>query len=390
MKKLSFIMMLLFCVTAAFAQKGKLTQASSYFTSGKLDQAKKMVDEAITHEACVNFDKAYFVKGQIYQAIFESQVPDYKKLDPNALDKAWEAFQKVIELDVKKKYVKKLEAQYRNLTIDYTNFAVDKYNNEDFKGAFSAFQRVLEINNSPIMTAEQPAKVDTVVIFNAAIAAQKSGDLAAAEKYYKESLKYGYEPARTYAMLTNVLKEQGKDEEALRYLHEGYKLFPEDSYMLVELINHYMNSGESEQAEIYLDAAIKQDPNNASFYRAKGNLYERMKQQEKAKEMFIKTLELDPTDFYSQYSLSYFKLEEVNALVQKVNDIVDVNEYNREIEKVFDAYKALIPDFEKALELKPDDRNSVTVLKELYYKLRDKDPKYQQGYDEMVKKLENL
>ena len=107
MKKLSFILILLVCATVAFAQKGKLTQATSYFTSGKLDKAKELVDEAIAHEACVNYDKAYFVKGQIYQAIFESPVADYKKLDPNALDKAWEAYQKVIELDVKKKYGKK-------------------------------------------------------------------------------------------------------------------------------------------------------------------------------------------------------------------------------------------------------------------------------------------
>ena len=113
MRKLSFIMILLFCATLTYAQKGKVTQAISYFTSGKLDQAKKLIDEAITHEACVNWDKAYFTKGQIYQAIFESQNKDYKKLDSDALNKAWEAYQKVIELDVKKKYDKKLETQYR-------------------------------------------------------------------------------------------------------------------------------------------------------------------------------------------------------------------------------------------------------------------------------------
>ena len=76
MRKLSFIMMLLFCATATFAQKGKLTQATSYLNQQKLDQAKKLVDEAITHEACVNFDKAHLVKGQIYQAIFESTNAD--------------------------------------------------------------------------------------------------------------------------------------------------------------------------------------------------------------------------------------------------------------------------------------------------------------------------
>jgi len=383
-------MILLFCATATFAQKGKLTQASSYFTSGKLDQAKKLVDEAITHEACVNYDKAYFVKGQIYQAIFESPVTDYKKLDPNALDKAWEAYQKVIELDVKKKYDKKLETQYKNLIIDYTNLAIEKYNKEDYKGALAAFKRALEIENSAIMTMEQPAKVDTAVIFNTAVAAHKAGELAEAEKYYKETMKYNYEPARTYAMLASILKEQGKEEEALGYLQKGYELFPDNSYMLVELINYYLHSGESEKAEVYLDAAIKQDPNNASFYRAKGVLYEKMSQKDKAKEMFEKTLELDPKDFYSQYTLSNFKLDEVNKLLEKVNEIVDVNEYNQEIEKVYEGYKALIPDFEKALELKPDEKNAISILKELYFKLRNKEPEFIEKYEKMKAKLEGL
>ncbi len=390
MKKLSFILILLVCATVAFAQKGKLTQATSYFTSGKLDKAKELVDEAIAHEACVNYDKAYFVKGQIYQAIFESPVADYKKLDPNALDKAWEAYQKVIELDVKKKYGKKLETQYRNLVIDYTNQAVDRYNKEDFKGALIAFKRVLEIENSPVMTLEQPAKTDTAVIFNTAVAAQKAGDFPEAEKYYKETLKLNYEPARAYAMLANVLKEQGKEEEAITYLHKGYELFPDNSYMLVELINYYLNSGESEKAEVYLDAAIKQDPNNASFYRAKGTLYEKTKQQDKAKEMFEKTLELDPKDFYSQIMLSNFKLEEVNAYAEKVNNIVDVNEYNKEIENVYKSYELLIPDFEKCLDLKPGDINAMQVLKALYYKLRNRDSQYLKKYEEMQAKLTEM
>lgn len=387
MKRLSVIMILLFCVSFAYAQKGKVTQATSYFTSGKLDQAKKMIDEAIQHEACVNFDKAYFVKGQIYQAIFESQIPDYKKLDPNALDVAWDAFQKVIELDVKAKYTKKLATQYKNLIIDFTNKGVEYYEKEDFAGALNAFKRVLEIENSPILTQDEPAKVDTAVIFNAGVAAQRAGNFVEAEKFYKETLKYDYERARAYAMLANVLKEQGKTEESLKYLHEGYEQYPDNSYMLVELINYYLLGGEPEKAEIYLDAAIKQDPKNASFYRAKGTLYEKMEQPQKAEEMYVQALELDPTDFYAQYNLGNIKLTEVINYHKKVIDIIDVNEYNKGMEKVFSGYEAVIPYFEKALELNPTEKNTISTLKELYFKLRDKNPAYMAKYEEMQAKM---
>lgn len=383
-------MMLLFCATFTYAQKGKVTQAQSYFTAGKLDQAKKMIDEAIQHEACTNFDKAHFVKGQIYQAIFESQVPEYKRLATDALDVAWKAFQKVIELDVKKKYEKKLATQYSNLIIDFTNQAVENYNAERFAEALASFKQVLELEHSPIVTQGQPAKVDTAVIFNAAVAAQRAGNLDDAEKFYKETLKYDYEAARTYAMLSKVLKDQGREEEAVTYLHKGYELYPDDSYMLVELINYYLLGGEPEKAEVYLDAAIKQDPKNASFYRAKGTLYEKMEQPEKAEGMYIKALELDPKDFLAQYNLGNIKLSTVIEFHKKVLDIADVNEYNKEMEKVFEGYESVIPYFERALELNPDEKNTVTTLKELYFKLRNKDAKYQEAYDIMKAKLDNM
>lgn len=388
MRKISFMMILLFCATFTYAQKGKVTQATSYFTSGKLDQAKKLIDEAIQHEACVNYDKAYFVKGQIYQAIFESPLADYKKLDKNALNVAWDAFQKVVQLDEKKKYEKKLKTQYDNLIIDFTNQAVEYYNADNFKDALVAFKRVLEIENSPIVTQGLAAKVDTAVIFNAGVAAQRAGNLPDAEKFYKETLKYNYEPARTYAMLANVLKEQGKEEEAVKYLHKGYELYPDNSYMLVELINYYLLGGQPEKAEIYLDAAIKQDPKNASFYRAKGTLYEKMQQPEKAMLMYEQALQIDPKDFLAEYNLGNIKLTEVINFHKKVLDIVDVNEYNKELDKVYNGYESVIPYFEKALELNPGEKNTMSTLKELYFKLRNKDAKYQQKYDDIKAKID--
>ena len=364
------------------------------------------------HESCVAWDKAYFTKGQIYQALYESPVADYKKLDSEAVEKAWEAYQKVIELDVKKKYPKKLETQYRNLAIDFTNRAAELYNAKDFKKALASFKRVLEIKSSPILTANGEVSIDTAVIYNAGLCAQQAEEYAErllsfqerygkehklvqqcqwfsdAEKFLKESIKLNYEPAQSYAMLSNVLKQQGKTDEALEYLHKGYEQYPDNAYMLVELINHYLLGGEPEKAEVYLDAAIKQDPKNASFYRAKGTLYEKTERPAQAEEMYVKALELDPKDFLAQYNLGNIKLTEAINFHKKVQDIVDVNEYNKELEKVYIAYESVIPYFEKALELSPDEKNTLATLRELYFKLRNQKPEYQQRYDEIKQKLE--
>lgn len=386
MRKLIFIMIMLFCASFTYAQKGLAASAESSLRNGKLDEAKKLIDQAIGHESCVNDSKSWFRKGQIYQAIFESPLPDYKKLDPNALDVAYEAYQKAIELDDKGKIGKQLKTPYDNLIIDFTNKAVDCYNTENFKGALEAFKKVLEIEKSPIINA---VTVDTVVIFNAGIAAHRAEEYAEAEKYYKEVLQYDYEPARTYAMLANVLKAQGKEEEAVQYLHKGYELYPDDANMLVELINYYLLGGEPEKAEKYLDAAIRQDPNNASFYRAKGSLFEKMGEPEKAIELYEKALSIDPNDFASQYNLGVAKLNEVIKFHEKVNDIVDADEYNKSMEQVYKGYESVIPYFEKAHEIDPKEPNTMETLKSLYFKLRTINPDYMQKYEEIKAQLEN-
>ena len=407
MKKLSFIIALLLCVNISFAQKGKVTSAVSFFTQGKLDKAKELIDEAIGHENCVNWAKAYMVRGQIYQAIFETQDENYKKLSKDPLSVAWDSYQKVIQLDEKNKFEKDLKTQYANLVIDFTNQGVICYNQgmktddtKDFKDAVNNFKRVLEINESPFGTQ----KVDTTVIYNAGVAAHKAGDLDEAIKFYKKSLELNYEAGKIYAMIANILLGQSraaneagdsvtgkaKQEEAVKFLHEGHKLYPDDNYMLVELINYYLMGDTPAKAEEFLDAAIKQEPNKAEYYRAKGSLYEKLNQPEKAEAMYIKTLELNPNDFFAQYNLGNIHLNRVIEDHKVVQDIVDAKEYNAALDKVMEKYEAVIPYFEKALELNPNDKNTLTTLKELYFRLRTKNKVYQEKYDKTMEALNNL
>ena len=63
MKKLSLLFTMIFVVSSLFAQKGKVNTASSYFSSGKLDKAKELIDLGIKHPKCENWYKAHFVKG---------------------------------------------------------------------------------------------------------------------------------------------------------------------------------------------------------------------------------------------------------------------------------------------------------------------------------------
>ncbi|WP_372642411.1 tetratricopeptide repeat protein [Ancylomarina sp.] len=389
MKKLSFIMVLLLCVSMVNAQKSKVTGASNYLTSGKLDKAKEAIDAGIGHEKCVTWPKAYLIQGKVYQAIFESPLPAYTKLSENPLQVAYDAYMKCMELDVKDKYGKAVKAQMTNLIPDYTNRAVQLYNSEDYSGALNAFERVLEIENLE-MFKEDKLAVDTAIIFNAGLAAQKANNLEAAIKYYKQTISYNYGEAKAYAYLSKVLKDNGNDEESLTYLHKGFELYPNDAYMLVELINYYLLGGEPNKAAEYLDKAISLDPENGSYYRAKGNLYEKTKELDKAKEMYEIAFAKDSTDYISQYNLGVIQLNAAEEARKIANDIIDQKKYDAAIKNLLKLYEEALPYFTKVIEIKPDEQNSISTLKELYFKLRNEKPEYMQKYEEFKAMMDNM
>ncbi len=388
MKRLSFILIMILGVSTAFAQKGKVTGAQNYLNAGKIDKAKEAIDLGIKHPKCVNYPKAYLVKGKVYQGIFESPLPAFKKLDENALNVAYDAYMKALELDKKGKMKKHVKAQMTNMIPDYVNDAVEKYNAKNYKGALASFERALEIENMDLFEGKLP--VDTMVIYNTAMTAQQVKDYKKAEKYYREALKYNYGGGKTYANLSKALKEQGNEEEAVKYLHKGFELYPDDSYMLIELINYYMFGGEPEKAAAYLDKAIKLDPKNSSLYRAKGSLYEKTKELDKAEAMYRKALEITPDDFTSQFNLGLLKLNAVVAHHKEVNEIMDAAEYNKKIKVVFKEYADVAPYFEKVIEIKPDEKNSLIALKEIYFKLRNENPEYMEKYKAVKAKLDGM
>ena len=385
MKKLSLVLAFVFAASMLFAQKGKVNAAASNLRSGKLDKAKELIDAGITHRKCVEWPKAYFVKGQVYQGIFESPIEGFKNLSETPLDIAYDAYKKLIELDVKKKYTKKLKTQYNNLAIDYAGQGAGQFNDGNYEGALKSFKTTLEIENSDILKDEN--KVDTAIIYYTALSAYNLKKYEEAIPYYEEAIKYNYEAAKSYASISFCYKELKQEDKAVEYLHKGYELYPDNLYMLGQLINYYLLGGAPEKAETYLDAAIAQDPTNMTFYRAKGTLYEKIDRPEDAIKMYEKALEIDAKDFISIYNIGLIRVKAIEEYQKEVNDIVDNDKYNAGVAKLTKMYEEVIPVFERAYEANPKEIIIIKTLKELCFRIRNTKPEFMDKYNK-YKELE--
>jgi tetratricopeptide (TPR) repeat protein len=402
MKTLSFITVLLFCTNlVTYAQKGKVTTAESLLLQRKFEKAKEVIDEAIKHENCINYAKAHITRGKIYQAVFE-QDSILRKQFPDLLDVAWEEYQAAIRLDDKNKLEKELKLQFQFLSNDFINQGVNCYNTDKFENALAYFKRSLDVNASPYGSQ----KIDTLTIHYAGIVANKLERWEEAIGYFKKLMELNYKEVNAHAIIASIYLQQSrnalaagdtlfaksKQSEGYQYLMEGHEKDPTNEFMLVELINYHLLGEAPEKAEPYLDEAIRQYPKKAEFYRVKGVLYEKLQQIDQAEALYIKTLELDPTDFIAQYSLASIKLDRVNEENKKLNDIEDNKLYNAGVEKIMQKFEGVLPYFERALELQPTNENTMTMLSRIYFILRTRPntgPEYQKKYEQMMERLKN-
>ena len=385
MRKIAFVLALVCGLTmSAEAQKGKVAMAKSYFASGNMDMAKRLIDEVMEANGTEGYAQGYFIFGQIYQSCLES---NNGMVIPSDVTRILDAYLEVEKLDEKGKFGKKLGEQYKNLYIDLQNYGIEEFNVNNFTEAYKIFERTIELSKNKHFIAKVGERLDTTMLYFAGLAAHQAEDYVNAEKYYKILIPYDFRAENVYEMLSNVLKMQDKEAEAVKYMTEGIKRFPNNSYMLVEMINYYLDSENPADAIPYLDEAIAMNPTSVPFIRSKANIYEKIKEYEKAVELYQKVLEIDPNDFYSTYELGVIELDKVNAEQAKVQDIQDFKEYEKAMKEVYKKYQAVVPYFEKAHQIDPDDRNTMITMKEIYYKLRNIDEKYEGMYNEINEKL---
>ena len=392
MKRILLLLALMICVSAAFAQKGKVISAQSYKDQKKLTEALEAISTAVDpanpkSEKTIPWSKTWEVRGQIYQAIYQSSDENVKKLVEKPLNIALESYIKAVELDVKQRSSAALKISLTLLTTDLTDQAVKAFNVDDYELALESFKQILKIESLPVMIEKDvEPTVDTVIIYNAGLAAYNAKKYDEAIHYYHEASKYGYNGARTFELMAQSYLEKPDTLGALNILQEGFEKYPDNSSIMVQLINIYLNTS-ADDAMKYLELAIEQDPTNATYHFAQGSLQDKLNAPDKAILCYKRAVELKD-DYYDPYynlgtifyNMGVKQVEVANAVPTNKPEM-----YDEEIAKADVEFNKAIPYMEKASELNPTDLHSLEALKTLYYRLKMMDK-----YDSVMKRLSEL
>ncbi len=389
MKRTIILLTLMIAVSTAFAQKGKVTSALTLKDTGKLDQALEAIRETIDPsnakaEKSIDWPRTWEVRGEIFQAIYQSKDEKFKKLSEDPLTEALDSYKKALNLDTGNKFSKSLKIKLTLLTNDLQNQAVQAFTDENYLKALKSFEQVLEINNLPVVKADNPQVVDTVIIFNTGLAAYNAQNYDKAIGYYKEAAKYGYNEARTYSLIASSYEQKNDTIGALETLKEGFGKYPEDNGILTSMIQIYLNLNRTEEAMKYLQMAIDQDPNNSTYYFALGTLYEKIGDEEKAIETYEKAISVDSKFFNAYYNLGALYYNKGVKQIEVANKVPanDNDKYIEETKKADIWWEKSLPFMEKCHEINPEDSITLESLKNLYYRMKKMDQ-----YNQILEKL---
>jgi tetratricopeptide (TPR) repeat protein len=392
MKRTTILFVLLFATVCVFAQKGKVTSALSYKETGKLDKAVEAIEETVDAnnpktEGSVTWPRTWEVRGEIYQAVFQSKDENYKKLNNDPLTVAFDSYMKALQLDDKDRFGKSVKIKLTLLIGDLTNQAVAAFNEENYEKALKSFEQIMAIEQTPVYKAEDPNAVDTVIMFNAGLAAYNAQNYDKAIEYYKQAAKYKYNGAKTYSLISSSYLQKKDTVAALGVLQDGLKEYSENGPLLVEVINIYLNANKVDDAMKYLDIAISKDPKNSSYYFAQGTLYDKLQKIDEATNSYLKAIEYKDDYFDAYYNLGALYYNKGVKQVDVANAVPSnqPEKYEEEKNKADIEFKKAIPYMEKAHEINPTDKFTMESLKTLYYRLKMLDK-----HAEIVEKMKSL
>ena len=338
---------------------------------GQFDKALTSINQAVENEKTKGSAKAWFTRGDVYYTLLDPSTQAlYTKstasMQPGeALQKASESYKKALELDGPTgEFGKQVPERLNNLYNEAFNSGVVGYQAKEYDKALAGFR-----------LASQIKPQDSTAVLYSAYTQDAKQDYAGAKVSYNQLLgldvyKSKPAPVTVYTRLLAIAKEEKNTAEAQKIVQQGLAAYPNNKTFLIEDLNMSMTGGNNTAALDKISKAIAADPGNANLYAVRAGVYDAQKKNDLAQADYKKSIELDPNNFESQFNMGIYNFNRAATLRTKSSKM-DLKTYQAQGKKL-DAeakkyFEASLPYFEKAMEIQPNDRNTVSALQKAYY-----------------------
>ncbi|WP_295915329.1 tetratricopeptide repeat protein [uncultured Alistipes sp.] len=326
--------------------------------------------------------------------IKDGKVATWKQTDwvlKDAPAKAIEAYAKAFEMDPKSESkVKEGLKQISDFCSQAGNTGIDT---GEYAAAADAYAEAFKAQSIPAYGTPDPALLYYAGYLRTVDGSTNPASFALGADYLTKALDLNYvdEEGNIYYYLFHCYYGQ-KDADkanimkAKDALIAGIGKFPKNERILEALVQLYTSPedqvGDPADLIALIDAAIENNPENIDLWFGRGRIFYALKNYDESIDSFRKVVELKPDLFEGNYYLGVFytiKADEMNKVMNE-KQYSSQAAYDADLKAANEVYMQAIPWFEKAYELKSDDFNTLDMLKQLCFRLRD-EPGVQEKYD---------
>ncbi|MFT5858600.1 MAG: tetratricopeptide (TPR) repeat protein [Flavobacteriaceae bacterium] len=376
MIKSILLLSLLLSSATGLAQPSKVVTARLKLEDGNLNDAVMTIDQAIVHEKSKGDARAWELRGDIYGAFATSSD---EKVDMTAIaiyNAIAESYLRVDEIKegVGISNVKKSSSLYGNMAL---NEGVKNFKIRDYESARSLFLTAITLSGINDFT-------DSLALYDVALASERLEDYATAAEYYRKCVEIGYRSETMYSFLALAYNKLGDVSSYEKTLREGVENYPNNSNLITAMLNVKLSNSDFEGALNNLNKLVELDPTNKLLHFSQGTVLDNLKRTDAAIVSYKNAIALDPSYFDAKYNLGalYFNQGvELNNAANEIDDKIGFEKARKEADLKFFEAKSYL---EKAREIKPDDRNTLSSLKQLYARTGETEK-----YNEVKAALEN-
>ena len=358
-------------VNSSIALKNANKTDGEEMVSNLID-AKNYIDEAFLNTSTSDEPKMWNYRAKVYLKI--ALLKD-QKIDNDAIFKAKQSHIRCLDRDKKgrvvvRKWTKEEDVVAGLIQCGYKlfNMAIDEYNNENNSKALKLYDEIFEIFD---YDSEDQLKRGNItketVLHNSFFAARRMKDNERSKVLLQNLIDLNFNDPSIYVHMSDILQEEGNDDDALKYLSLGRDYFENDPVLINSQINLYIKLNRTDELIDKLSDAIELDDMNDLLFFNRATVYDQKGMLDEAIIDYKKSIELNPDNFNSNYNLGALFFNRGVELRNEANNSSSDKLYNKlkkESEVFFDD---ALPFLETSLTLDPNDKNTLLSLKQLYY-----------------------
>ena len=306
MKKLTLTIVLAAFAIGLNAQTLNVQSAIQDLKKGYLNKAKEEIDLACENESTKNDAKTWCYAAMIYGQIGGESTKaksKYKNLDPEWLEKAYNAALRCKELDTENEYADKNNSVFRFVGNEYYTRAVSAFNDEkDYKKALDNSDRAIKIFNN---SGDKKFADDAYYLAGLCGRAMKDNEVIL--NYFKPLVRRKTDKDMVYNTLFALYKEKNDTVEAVKLANNYVKNCPNDYNSYLTLAQAHLLRGDIEKGKEMINKSLEQAKDKPEIYSkllgAAASILEANKDYEGAEAKYQESLSMNANQFESNFGL---------------------------------------------------------------------------------------